>query len=200
MRKYLLTIICGLVALTANATDAKSVLDKTAAEYKKCPSVTVQFEIMMGGDKDKGTILLQGSKFKTTLTNHITWFDGKTMWSYVKENEEVNVTTPTAAQLAKINPYAFLDIYKKGYDVEFGASTKTYYEIVLTANNSKSSIKKAIVRINKFDHHPEYIMMGGKKGDMEISVISFKKGKKQPDSVFRFNKKKYPKAEVIDLR
>lgn len=200
MRKYLLTIICGLVALTVNATDAKSVLDKTTAEYKKCPSVTVQFEIMMGGDKDKGTILLQGSKFKTTLTNHITWFDGKTMWSYVKENEEVNVTTPTAAQLAKINPYAFLDIYKKGYDVEFGASTKTYYEIVLTANNSKSSIKKAIVRINKFDHHPEYIMMGGKKGDMEISVISFKKGKKQPDSAFRFNKKKYPKAEVIDLR
>ena len=42
--------------------------------------------------------------------------------------------------------------------------------------------------------------MGGSKADIEIKVTSYKKGKKQADSTFRFNKSKYPNAEIIDLR
>ena len=193
-------MLFALVAMATYAFDAKSVLDKVYAEYKKCPSITAEFVIRVGEDEDEGTVLLQGSKFRTQMSNHITWFDGKTMWSYAKDNEEVNVTEPTQTQLAKINPYAFLGIYKTGYDVAFGKNTKAYYEIVLTAKSSKSSIKKAIIHVNRMNNHPTYVMMGQTKGNIEIRVTSFKKGKKQADSAFKFNKAKYPKADVIDLR
>ena len=190
-----------LITLSSYAAwDAKSVLDKAATEYRKCASVNVTFEVAASGDTDNGTILLQGNKFLTKLSNTTTWFDGKTMWSYVKDNEEVNVTEPKSTQLAKMNPYAFIDMYKKGYDVAFGSNTKAYYEVVLTSTNAKNSIQKAIIRINRMNYQPMYIMMGGSKADIEIKVTSYKKGKKQADSVFKFNKKKYPNAEIIDLR
>ena len=195
--------LLGTVLITLSsyaAWDAKSVLDKAASEFRKCPSVNVTFEVAVSGDTDNGTILLQGNKFHTKLSNTTTWFDGKTMWSYVKDNEEVNVTEPKSAQLAKMNPYAFIDMYKKGYDVAFGVNTKNYFEVVLTSTNTKNSIQKAVIRINRMNYQPMYIMMGGSKADIEIKVTSYKKGKKQADSTFRFNKSKYPHAEIIDLR
>lgn len=200
-KRFVLAICSVLFALSSYAAwDAKSVLDKATSEFRKCPSVNVTFEVAIGDDTDTGTILLQGSKFHTQLSNTTTWFDGKTMWSYVKDNEEVNVTEPKSAQLAKMNPYAFIDMYKKGYDVSFGVNTKAYYEVVLTSTNSKNSIQKAIIRIDRFSYQPKYIMMGGSKAEIEIKVTSYKKGKKQADSTFRFNKSKYPHAEIIDLR
>lgn len=199
-RYILITALLAVVSMAAHAFDAKSVLDKVYAEYKKCPSITADFVIRVGDDEDQGSVLLQGNKFCTKLSNHITWFDGKTMWSYSKDNEEVNVTEPTQAQLAKINPYAFLGIYKTGYEVKFGNNTKTHYEIILTATSSKSSIQKAIVRVNRLNNRPTYVMMGQSKGNVEISVTAYKKGAKQADSAFKFNKKNYPKADVIDLR
>lgn len=198
--RFVFTVLFAVVAMAAHALDAKGVLDKVYAEYKKCPSITADFVIRVGDDEDQGSVLLQGNKFRTRLSNHTTWFDGKTMWSYSKENEEVNVTEPTQAQLAKINPYAFLGIYKTGYEVKFGNNTKTQYEIILTATSPKSSIQKAIVRVNRFDNRPTYVMMGQSKGNVEISVTAYKKGSKQSDSAFRFNKKDYLKADVIDLR
>ena len=201
MKKSVLVICCVLSALSTYAAwDAKSVLDKAAAEFRKCPSVDVTFEVAIGNDTDNGTILLQGNKFHTRLTNTTTWFDGKTMWSYVKDNEEVNVTEPKPAQLAKMNPYEFIDMYKKGYDIAFGTNTKAYFEVVLTSTNAKNSIQKAIIRINRMNYQPTYIIMGGSKADIEIKVTSYKKGKKQADSTFRFNKSKYPNADIIDLR
>ena len=199
--KRIFCLICSvLIALSTYAWDAKSVLDKVSTEYKKCPSVTAEFEIAISGDTDKGTILLQGNKFRTKLSNATTWFDGKTMWSYMVDNDEVNVTEPKPAQLAKMNPYAFLDLYKKGYDVAFGANTKEYYDIILTSTNAKNSIQKAVIHINRMNYQPMYIMMGGSKAEIEIKVKSYKKGKKQADSAFKFNKTKYPSADIIDLR
>ena len=188
------------LVLVANAQAAKSVLDKASSEFRKCPSVNVTFEVAIGGDIDNGTILLQGNKFCTRLSNTITWFDGKTMWSYVKDNEEVNVTEPKPAQVAKMNPYAFIDMYKSGYDIAFGVNTHDYFEVVLTTKNDKNTIKKAVIRIDRFSYQPKYILMGGSKADIEIKVTSYKKGKKQADTAFKFNKKKYPNAEIIDLR
>ena len=200
MKRLFLVIWSMALVLVANAQAAKSVLDKASSEFRKCPSVNVTFEVAIGGDIDNGTILLQGNKFCTRLSNTITWFDGKTMWSYVKDNEEVNVTEPKPAQVAKMNPYAFIDMYKSGYDIAFGVNTHDYFEVVLTTKNDTNTIKKAVIRIDRFSYQPKYILMGGSKADIEIKVTSYKKGKKQADTAFKFNKKKYPNAEIIDLR
>ena len=193
--------LCGwLLAMMMQAQTAMQVLDKAAAEFKQSASVNISFEVGVNGEVDKGSILLQGNKFCTKLSNKTMWFDGKTMWTYVHDNEEVNISEPSASQVAKINPYSFLNMYKQGYDVAFGGNTSEYFEVVLTAVDAKASVKKMIVRVNKKTNAPTYVMMGSTKADMEISVLSYKKGTKQPDSAFKFDKKKYPKVDIVDLR
>lgn len=203
MKRTIMAIIGCLLAFTNifAADTAKSVLDKASASFKKCPSVAIGYTVSMSGDSEKGTITLQGQKFRNQLSNMTIWFDGKTMWSYNKENEEVNVTTPSSAQVAKINPYAFLGIYKKGYKIAFGKNTKQYFEVILTAQDTKTSIQKLTVHINRTNYQPMYVAMSNQKtGNMVITINSYKKGSKQADSAYQFNKKKYQNAEVIDLR
>lgn len=203
MKRVIIAFIGSLMALIniSAATTAKSILDKASASFRKCPSVTIGYTVAVGGDSEKGTITLQGQKFRNQLSNMTIWFDGKTMWSYNKENEEVNVTTPSATQIAKMNPYSFLSIYKKGYKIAFGKNTRQYYEIILTAQDAKASIQKITVHVNSTNYQPLYVsMVQQKTGEMAITINSYKKGSKQADSAYQFSKKKYPNAEVIDLR
>ena len=75
---------------TLMAQDANKVLDKTAATLKGSGNVKIGFTMTTEAGSSTGYIKLQGQRFVVNLGGTITWFDGKTMWSYVKKNEEVN--------------------------------------------------------------------------------------------------------------
>lgn len=202
MKRFVFSIICSIISLSLFATSPRSILDKTANIFKSAPYCDIDYTITMGGDHENGKITIQGEKFHNKMSNMEIWFDGKNMWSFNKENDEVNITEPTKQQIAKMNPYAFLNIYKKGFKIETGKSAKDYNEVVLTAQAPKASISKIIVRVNKVSYQPQYIKMTyAKNGEMEIKLTSYKKGiKKQSDSFFRFNKQKHPHTDIIDLR
>lgn len=192
----LMTLACGARAQKAVTTD---ILDKAASAFKKAESVVAGFTIKADGRGGSGTIKLCGSKFVCAVGGNTVWFNGKTMWTYVKENEEVNVTTPSAAEVAKMNPYKFLTLYKSGYKAAKGNNTKEYYEIVLTPA-AKGEYSKVVVRVNRHSYQLMYASMTSGKAVTTVSVTSYKKVKKLPDSTFTFSSKKYPDAEVIDLR
>jgi len=52
------------------------------------------------------------NKFKLEMPDMETWFDGKTQWVWIKSTNEVNVSTPSSAEIAAISPLALLNIYK----------------------------------------------------------------------------------------
>lgn len=177
------------------------VLKKASAQVKKDGGIMVGYTISNGSSSDKGILKMAGRKFHSQMGDLITWFDGKNLWSYVKTNDEVNLTVPTRSELAKINPYYFLDFYKKGYKVSAGKSTERYHEVILTADNAKASLAKIVVRVGKLDYRPQYLKVTTNRNQvLEVTVTSYDKGQKFPDSTFRFDKTKYPKAEIIDLR
>ena len=68
---------------------------------------------------ESGTIQLKGEKFVLKASEVITWFDGKTQWSYVVRNDEVNVSNPTQEELQQINPYTFLYMYQKDFPINW---------------------------------------------------------------------------------
>lgn len=182
------------------AQNATQILDKVSATLNASGNVKVGFSLDVDGNSGTGYIKLQGKKFVVNMGGSITWFDGKTMWTYVKENEEVNVTTPTAAQVAKMNPYSFVSFYKKGYKAVMGKSTSTEHEVILTGQEG-SAYSSVVLGINKKTNLPQTIkLIPAKGGSIKINCNSFLKNQKYTDATFRFNKKNYPKAEVIDLR
>ena len=104
MKKTAFLLICLLVSLFAEAQEATKILDKSAATLRAAGNVKIAFTLEADGGSSTGYIKLQRQKFVINMGGTITWFDGKTMWTYVKANDEVNVTTPSADAVAKMNP------------------------------------------------------------------------------------------------
>ena len=202
MKKTILITLMVMLTLTIgaqNAAQARKVLDKTAAGVSNKNGATAQFTLSSAKTGTvSGRLSLKGNKFQVTTPHSIIWYNGKTQWSYLKSTEEVNVSTPTAAQQLQMNPYRFINMYKTGYNLGLTDKGKAYW-VHLTARNPKNSVPEIYILIDKKTSHPETIKMRRGKEWTTVTVRNFKAGR-LADSVFTFNAKEFPHAEVVDLR
>lgn len=194
--------ISALLALTLvlpmSAQTAKQVLDKAAAVVSAKNGAQASFTIKNDHMSTNGTIAIKGRQFHATTPQAIVWFDGKTQWTYLKQNEEVNVANPTEAEQQAINPYSFIYMYKQGYSYTMQKKGQNY-EVHLTATSKTRGIKEMYIVINQKTSVPSQIRMKQDKGWTTIDIKNFKTAKLS-DGTFRFNAKDFPNAEVIDLR
>lgn len=197
MEKIRITCLMLLIALASYGQSAKQVLDKTAGIISNKSGVTASFNISSQQyGKTSGTISIKGRKFHADTKEAKVWFDGKTQWTYVKQNDEVNVNTPTAAELQAINPYNFIYMYKQGYTATM---TKNGQNFVVTLKAKGKSIQEMVITISQKSYVPSQIRMLQNKQWTTIHVNGFKQAN-LAESTFRFNPKQYPNAEIIDLR
>lgn len=197
MEKIKITCLMLLIALASYGQSAKQVLDKTAGIISNKSGVTASFNISSQQyGKTSGTISIKGRKFHADTKEAKVWFDGKTQWTYVKQNDEVNVNTPTAADLQAINPYNFIYMYKQGYTATM---TKNGQNFVVTLKAKGKSIQEMVITISQKSYVPSQIRMLQNKQWTTIHVNGFKQTN-LAESTFRFNPKQYPNAEIIDLR
>ena len=193
----LFTIHCSLFISPAVAQTAKQVLDKTASVVAAKSGAKALFSIKADQMNTSGTIAIKGRKFHATTPQATIWFDGKTQWTYLKKNEEVNIANPSEAELAAINPYNFIYMYQKGY--KYTMEKKNGSFIVHLTATDKRGIKEMYITVNQKTYIPSEIRMRQQKGWTTISISGFTQSK-IADGMFRFNSKDFPNAEVIDLR
>lgn len=187
-----------LMTVASYGQSAKSVLDKAASVVSNKSGVQASFSISSQQYGNiSGTISIKGQKFHATTKEATVWFDGKTQWTYVKKNDEVNINTPTQSDLQAINPYNFIYMYKQGYTATM---TKDAQNFVVTLKGEKGkSIQEMVITINKQTYVPSQLRMLKNKQWTTINVSNFKTVTLS-DGTFRFNPKAYPNAEIIDLR
>ena len=202
-RTYLLVLILFLsVSLSAQKDkQAREILDKTANALQQAGGIRATF-----GGTGNGTLLLKGNQFYLNSGGIQSWFDGKTQWSYVTKNDEVNVSNPTQEELQQINPYTFLYMYQKGFSYKLG-TVKTYggkavWEVILTAKDKKQDLERITLYVTKNTYEPLYILLQQRDQQTrnEITVTGYQTRLNYADSIFSFDKKQYPNAEIIDLR
>jgi len=58
------------------------------------------------------------------------WFDGKTQWAYMAQNNEVSITEPSEKELAETNPMAILSGYKTKTVIRFSKTKSTNNYVV----------------------------------------------------------------------
>ncbi|MCM1108320.1 MAG: hypothetical protein NC388_04580 [Clostridium sp.] len=187
---------------------ARKVLDAAAAAFSKGGGISIGFRAdsftgTTTQGSTEGQMDIKGNKFRLQTGQLTTWFDGKTQWSYLHENEEVNVSTPTREEIQAMNPYAFIGLYKKGFNYTLKENTlrgKDVYEVRLTAENGKQEIQEILLDVDKKSYTPMCvrILQGGTW--TRIVVGRYADKQKFTDRDFRFDKSLYPDAEVIDLR
>lgn len=213
MRKLLWIIALCLTLVPAKAQktpSARKVLDEIAARFTKQGGVKATFKAdnfthgNLQGNAS-GTMYLQGNKFRMVTPDMTTWYNGETQWSYIKANEEVNVSTPTAEEQQNINPYTFINLYKKGYDLRLKETSlrgKPSYEITLTSQNKQEKLHTIILDIDKNSRELMCIRIQQERKEQwaRISIQQFHTGQSFSPKDFEFDPALYPEAEIIDLR
>lgn len=191
-----------ILTMGINAADkmtARKVLDKTAAVVGKKSGAQAQFHIANAKlGNASGTIAIKGNKFNARTADATVWFNGKTQWTYMKNTDEVNVTTPTQAQQTQMNPLTFINMYKSGYKLSM-KTVEGKYEVRMVAENKSRSVQEMYIVVNPKTFVPTQVRMRQKDSWTTINISNFK-ATPQSDAVFTFNKKDFPSAEIVDLR
>ena len=215
MKTYLLTltIILGANLLFAQQDpEAKNILDKLSEETKSHKTIRTDFKVSFKNLKDniqnssEGSIIIKGDKYMLDFMSTKAFFDGKTLWSYLPEVNEVNITEPdTEDDDIFNNPKRLFTIYEEDFKYQLVGKVdenKTSYALIdlypIDVNEDYSRIR---IQINLNDYFLSSATVFGKDGShYTIDIHNYKTNQKIDDSYFTFNKNDYPKVEVVDMR
>ena len=203
MKKHFALIMMLLLCVGVHAESAKRILDKAAATVSNPGGVRAHFQMISKQfGNTNGEIAIKGKKFHATTPDATIWFDGKTQWTYMKGNDEVNISmnisNPTEAQLQAINPYNFITIYKKGYKLS-SKKVENSYEVHLIPTDKSRKIQEMYIIVDSSSYRPTHVKMK-QKDKWSTIIISQLTTASLSDNLFQFNSKDFPKAEIIDLR
>lgn len=204
-----LTFIATLPALAQKDKRAQTILDAMSANYKSLKSyqATFTYASVGAGAKEsyQGDLTVKNEKFRLLLGGQEVLTDGKTMSTYIKESNEVNVQDYDASAKSELNPTQIYTIYKRGFAYRLLKEQKqggrSLEVIELTPNREKSPIATIQISVDKADKSVRNWQIVNKDGKRTTYTITkFTPNVNVPDSYFVFDKLKHPGVEVVDLR
>ena len=152
------------------------------------------------GESEKGHAWLQGEAYKIEMTDQQTISDGKTIWSYLIDDEEVMVSN--ASEGTDNTPLKLLTSLDESYVATLsGIDAKGIATIELA--NPKGQYKRVTLKINTKKSRPNidsadiYIEDGSK---VVVTIKEMKFDQELDDKFFTFDEAKHPKVDVIDMR
>jgi outer membrane lipoprotein-sorting protein len=214
MMKRLLYYIClflPVCPIAVHAQKAEGIFDRAAAAYEKSSgisaSLAVNIRVGKQGDSEsfEATIDMKGDRFRLITPDIRTWYDGKTLWTYMARTNEVNITHPSGDELETVNPMILLRRYEKGFKLSYiGESTSDLGKMaddVKLVSRGNSDIEEAELQIDRASSLPVRLSVVMKNDIRSVIRINrMKTGVNQPESVFVFNAADYPDVMEVDLR
>ncbi len=192
--------------------DARRILDVVAEKTKSCKSIQAEYELIIEDRKEdiksdsKGQIIVKNKKYRLESEGSSVYYDGKTMWTYTSDNEEVVVTEPdTLDENFLSNPAKVLYFYNRDFKYRYVGEVTDYNTRMHEIHLFPANLDQPYSRIKLYIDANKYLLSAlsivGKDGvDYNISLSNYVTDKDFDDSVFTFDKSKFKKAEIIDLR
>lgn len=216
MKKVFFTTTIILIALFTRAQQdpkAKSILDEVSSKTKTFKTISADFTFSMENkamsinEMNDGSIKLKGQKYFVDLPGAgvKVYSDGKTNWSYMKQGNQVTISTIEDAGSELMDPSSLFSIYEKGFTSKFVAEKnvggKTIYQIDLFPDKKEYDVSKISIEINKANMMIQSAQLYGTDGNIYgIVVKKMETDKDFTDTEFTFDSRKFPDIEIIDLR
>jgi outer membrane lipoprotein carrier protein len=190
---------------------AKAILDKLSEKNKTYTSIKANFEYILTNkaeginETQKGNLALKGNKYKLNISGQQIISNGKTVWTYIEDADEVQISSVAENDDDNLfNPATIFTIYEKGFKYKFNgeetvdgvlvqnimlypekAKEKSYHTIQLVVDKNKVQINSIIIK--------------SKDGNTYTYKLSkFESNTPMADADFNFDVSKV--SEVIDLR
>jgi outer membrane lipoprotein-sorting protein len=191
---------------------AKEWLDRSSETFSQIGALSVNFTLNIKDIQNQiaesfdGILNLNGEKFHLNTPDSEIWFDGKTQWVLQKTYDEVQVSEPSTPEAQVLNPAVIFSIYKEKCKYKYQGEKsnekgRKVQEIELIPQTNESGMTRIIMQIGVSDSMPSKIHIFYKnKIENVIHINKYQKNTALMDHSFVFDPKKYPNAEIIDLR
>ena len=189
-------------AVTAQ-NNAEALIRLMVNQMKSHKNVELDYKYQIGTeglstDAQQGKAWLQGEAYKVEMVEQQIISDGKTIWTYLVDEEEVMVSNATEGE--DNTPLKLLTSLDENYaatltgmdakgnaTIELASPKGQYRRITLRANPNKLAISSMDV-----------YMEDGTKLILTIDEMKFDQN--LDDKFFTFDTKKHPNVDVIDMR
>ena len=214
MKKIYNTLLVFLMFVSlANAQQdpkAGKILNAMSQKYKAMKAFQADFTQTMENRSSKmketlkGNVLVSGDKYRLKVNDQEVISNGKILWTYLKDVNEVTITE-SDPEAEAMSPSNIFEMYKKGYKYGYaGAETinGVKYDVIELAPEDRSNpIFKVRLFISQKDKSLKSWEMFRNNGSRYVYTINnFKANPTLAADTFTFNKAKYNGVTVVDLR
>lgn len=208
----LLALSAALALPAAAQQDPKAgkILDAMSAKYQKLKAFKATFTQTLQNPTAKvkqnmtGDIIVSGKKFHLTMSGQEVINDGATTWTYLKNENEVNISE-SDPDSQEMSPSQIYTMYKKGYKYAYVQQVTEGGEVLdvveLVPENRSNDVFKVRLKIRKKDTSVKSWQMFKKSGNNYTFAISkFVANPPVTASTFAFDKAQHKGVKVVDLR
>ena len=207
-------LFSGFLALTAQSPEvqkAERILEQVSETTQSYESIKADFTFTLENiesnteDTYEGSIILAGKKYKASVMNVDSYFNGETLWTHLKEVGEVNISNPDPQDDETLSPANIFNIYKEGFRYMFAGEDTIDGQPVnvvdLFPEDRDKSYSRIKLYVNQDNHHITKISQIGKDGNNYIiNIKNMKTNVPCESSMFIFSEEKHPDVQVIDMR
>ena len=207
----IIAVILSVFALSAQDVDggATPILKKLASKYAAFSTMKIDYtyKCEKNGkvlDSKSGLMTVKGDKYTFVFGNQTSFCDGKTLWNYQKDVNEVSVFEYIEEEDNLLNPAKILDGWDKEYRAKFIREENDNNKVVQVIDLmplKSSSFYKIRLMIDKAKQ--EIISISAFEKDNTTYSYHIDKlvvNTSMDDASFVFDMKKYPNVDVNDMR
>jgi outer membrane lipoprotein-sorting protein len=208
-------------AFAQKDSQAKAILNQVSQKYRSYDVIKTDFTFSLNNQQaniketQTGTLISKAKtgKYRVTLYNSAAkpevdkeiLSDGKSQWTYLKKDKEVQVSDADKGGDGLSNPAQIFTMYEKGfkylYTGEQKIAGKAYQNIELTPEDDKKAIFKVKLTIDKVKKQIYSALLFDKNGNRyTYTVRTFTPNVPAPETTFAWDAKGHPGVEVVDLR
>ncbi|MCX6286083.1 MAG: outer membrane lipoprotein carrier protein LolA [Bacteroidetes bacterium] len=187
---------------------ATELLDQVSAKTKAYKSIKADFSYKMENAKARineekqGTLLLSGDKYRMQASGQTVICDGKTIWTYMPESNEVQVNSLDNKDEA-LTPSKLLSNYNTNFKSKIlpdKSSDPNTVKVELLPNTIKN-YNRAVLAVDKLKMQVKSFVIYDKSGNIfTYTITRFQTDLPVNVTDFNFDPKKFPGVEVIDMR
>lgn len=197
--------------LGSNDPEAKKILDAVSAKFKTFKSVQAKFSLNIENAAGKtlgtksGSVYMKGSKYRISVTGQEIFCDGANVSTFDKAANEVTITKVDLSANTITPQKMFTNFYDKDFLYKLNGSKtvkgKLIQEIELTPVDKTKPFHKVLLFIDKATSTIASTKLFEKSGNRyNYSINNMNTSGDINDAQFVFDAKKFPGAEVVDLR
>jgi len=218
MKKYIIILLSFaplFIQAQYGSEKAQNQLKSLAQTLQSAKNIRIQFTLAQNTEKasssksdaektvlsqpKQGTLWISENKFRLMLDGQIIINDGKTLYTYLPQANEIQINDASASE-NELNPLTLLKTYQQNYRSKYIREENGYLIVDLLPLN-ENRFYKIRLEISTSSNSLRSISLYDRNGNTTTYQIDkFELNKDVDPSIFTFNPDDYKNAEVVDLR